>query len=267
MAQLPQLRTALRPYQQQAVDNAVTEFVLGAPRCRIDAPPGSGKTFIALHIVNRMAPAGTSIVVVPTLDLLEQTAGEWHKEGRPGRYLALSGDRYLPRNPALRGILTAVTDAATLAAEVSQTDGPVNVFATYHSLGKVADAHRLYHMPPWDVLVCDFTNRRWGVWDVRVEWSAGPGEGCGLGPECRHRGGSRSGGGDARWVVGWWWGSYGCRRSSVPAGGCPTRSWMRTARWWRRRTGSCVPAGRVRTVRMRMCWWIICGGCGSRDWT
>ncbi|MFC4469326.1 Helicase associated domain protein [Streptomyces xiangluensis] len=162
MAQLPQLRTALRPYQQQAVDNGVTEFVLGAPRCRIDAPPGSGKTLIALHIVNRMAPAGTSIVVVPTLDLLEQTAGEWHKEGRPGRYLALSGDRDLPRNPALRGILTAVTDAATLAAELSQADGPVNVFATYHSLGKVADAHRLFHMPPWDVLVCDEAHRTAG---------------------------------------------------------------------------------------------------------
>jgi len=162
MAQLPQLRTALRPYQQQAVDNGVTAFDLGAPRCRIDSPSGSGKTFIALHIVNRVAPAGTSVVFVPTLDLLEQTAGEWHKEGRPGRYLALCGDRYLPKNPALRGILTAVTDAAALAAEISRADGPVNVFATYHSLGKVADAHRLFHMPPWDVLVCDEAHRTAG---------------------------------------------------------------------------------------------------------
>ncbi|MEV6594753.1 DEAD/DEAH box helicase [Streptomyces acidicola] len=162
MAQLPQLRTPLRPYQQQAVDNCVTEFVLGTPRARIDAPCGSGKTLITLHVVNHMAPAGTSAVIVPTLELLEQTARVWHKEGRPGRYLALSGDAELPRDPRLRGILTPVTDAATLAAEISQTDGPVSVFATYHSLRKIAEAHRLFHMPPWDVLVCDEAHRTAG---------------------------------------------------------------------------------------------------------
>jgi superfamily II DNA or RNA helicase len=162
MPQLPRLRTPLRPFQRQAVDNCVTEFVLGAPRGRIDAPCGSGKTFIALHVVNHMAPAGVSVVIVPTLELLEQTARVWHKEGRPGRYLALSGDPKLPRDPGLRGILTPVTDAATLAEEVSQADGPVSVFATYHSLGKIADAHRLFHMPPWDVLVCDEAHRTAG---------------------------------------------------------------------------------------------------------
>ncbi|MGW2722372.1 Helicase associated domain protein [Streptomyces sp. NPDC001492] len=162
MAQLPPLRTPLRPFQQQAVDNCITEFVLGAPRARIDAPCASGKTLIALHIVNHMAPTGTSVTIVPTLELLEQTALYWHKEGRPGRYLALSGDQYLPRNPALRGILTAVTDSATLAAETSQADGPVNVFATYHSLGKIAEAHRLFHTPPWDILVCDEAHRSAG---------------------------------------------------------------------------------------------------------
>ncbi|MEU6495784.1 Helicase associated domain protein [Streptomyces sp. NPDC046984] len=162
MAQLPQLRTALRPYQQQAVDNCVTEFILGAPRARIDSPCGSGKTFMALHIVNRMAPAGTSVNVVPSLELLEQTARKWHEEGRPGRYLALCGDPGLPKDPGLRGIVTAVTDAATLADEVSQADGPVNVFATYHSLGKIAEAHRYFHMPPWDVLVCDEAHRSAG---------------------------------------------------------------------------------------------------------
>ncbi|MEV5910534.1 Helicase associated domain protein [Streptomyces chartreusis] len=169
MAQLPQLNTPLRPYQQQAVDNCVTEFVLGAPRARLDAPCGSGKTLMALHIVNHMAPAGTSVNVVPTLELLEQTAYMWHKEGRPGRYLALSGDGSLPKNPALRGIVTAVTDAATLAAEVSQADGPVNVFATYHSLRKIADAHRLFHMPPWDVLVCDEAHRTAG--NLKKPWA------------------------------------------------------------------------------------------------
>ncbi|MEU9331227.1 DEAD/DEAH box helicase family protein [Streptomyces canus] len=66
MAQLPQLLTALRPYQQQAVDNCVTELLLGAPRARIDSPCGSGKTLMALHIVNHMAPAGTSVNVAPT---------------------------------------------------------------------------------------------------------------------------------------------------------------------------------------------------------
>lgn len=162
MAELPRLRTSLRPFQQQAVDNCVTEFLLGAPRCRVDSPCGSGKTFIALNVVHHMAPTGTSVNVVPTLELLEQTAREWHKEGRPGRYLALSGDPDLPKDPALRGVLTAVTTPAALAAEISQADGPVSVFATYHSLGKIAEAHRLFHMPPWDVLVCDEAHRTAG---------------------------------------------------------------------------------------------------------
>ncbi|MEU3862669.1 Helicase associated domain protein [Streptomyces sp. NPDC028722] len=162
MPELPQLRTELYPFQRQAVDNCVTEFVLGAPRARIDAPCGCGKTLIGLNIVNDMAPGGSSLVVVPTLELLEQTARKWHNEGRPGRYLALSGQPDLPRDPRLSGTLTAVTDAASLAAHVMQADGPVSVFATYASLPKVAAAHRHFHMPPWDVLICDEAHRSAG---------------------------------------------------------------------------------------------------------
>ncbi|MFF3277335.1 Helicase associated domain protein [Streptomyces chrestomyceticus] len=163
MPEIPHLRTPLYPFQQQAVDNCVTEMVLGASRGRIDAPCGCGKTLICLHVVNHMAPMGTSVVVAPTLELLEQTARVWHTEGRPGRYLALSGGcPPLPMDPGLRGILTGITDPATLAAEVSTADGPVSVFATYASLGKIANAHRHFHMPPWDMLIADEAHRTAG---------------------------------------------------------------------------------------------------------
>jgi len=60
----------LRPYQQDAID-AWTE---AGRRGVIELPTGSGKTVIGLAAIE--AVAGPALVVVPTIDLLEQ----WHEE-------------------------------------------------------------------------------------------------------------------------------------------------------------------------------------------
>ncbi|WP_406404859.1 DEAD/DEAH box helicase family protein [Streptomyces sp. NBC_01643] len=224
------LRTQLWGHQELACDACVTNFAAGAPRVTVIMATGTGKTFVGLNIAQETAPHGSALVVMPSLDLLEQTAAVWRREGRQGVYLGYCSRDY-PQDRSLTGILTMVDDPGELARYAALSGGAVNVFCTYQSLNNLAKAHRYFHLPPWDILIADFTNRRWGVWDVRVEWSVGVGEGCGLGAGgFRRRGGPGSGGGGAGWTVGWLWASCGCRRSCVGTGGSVTRSWTRTAR-------------------------------------
>ncbi|WP_248869289.1 DEAD/DEAH box helicase family protein, partial [Streptomyces sp. HNA39] len=81
------LRTPLRGHQTLAVDACIDEFTDGAPRVSVIMATGTGKTLVALNTVQETAPQGNALVVMPTLDLLEQTAAVWQGEGRQGVYL------------------------------------------------------------------------------------------------------------------------------------------------------------------------------------
>lgn len=135
------LKTRLRPRQQSAADTCVSSFIEGYRRATVIMATGTGKTLVALHVVQETAPEGVSLVAVPSLHLLEQTAAAWHREGRPGRYLGVcSSDN--PADPYLAGILTMVHTGEELAWQAADTHGPLNVFCTYDSLDKVVEAHR-----------------------------------------------------------------------------------------------------------------------------
>ncbi|MFJ3339141.1 Helicase associated domain protein [Streptomyces sp. NPDC086766] len=167
-AAVPRLKTRLRGHQQSAADTCVSSFIEGYRRATILMPTGTGKTLVALHVVHETAPGGVSLVVVPSLRLLEQTAAEWHREGRPGRYLGVCSSND-PADPDLAGILTMVDNGDELARQAADTLGPLNVFCTYSSLDKVADAHRDHHLPRWDVLVADEAHRTAG--DYNKPWA------------------------------------------------------------------------------------------------
>ncbi|WP_274565135.1 DEAD/DEAH box helicase [Streptomyces spiramyceticus] len=163
------LRTPLRGHQTLAVDACMNEFTDGAPRVSVIMATGTGKTLVALNAAQETAPQGNALVVMPTLDLLEQTADVWQREGRQGIYLGYcSRDDTQVRS--LRGILTMVRDPGELARHASLTDGPVNVFCTYQSLNNLTQAHHDHHLPPWDFLISDEAHRTagnlhkaWGV--------------------------------------------------------------------------------------------------------
>lgn len=148
------LRTPLHGHQDLAVDAIVTDFDEGATRVTTIMATGSGKTHVALHAVQEIAPQGRALVLVPTQDLLEQTAQLWRREGRPGRYLGIcTPDEVLGRS--LAKTLTVVNTPESIAEAAADTDGALNVFCTYQSLCKVVQAHADYQLSGWDVVVAD----------------------------------------------------------------------------------------------------------------
>lgn len=158
------LRSPLWGHQDMAVDAIVSNFGAGAPRVTVTMATGTGKSHVALNAVQEAAPNGRSLVVVPSRKLLEQTAALWHREGRRGRYLGVYSDED-PADPALAGNLTVIHESEDLAHAAAATDGPLNVFCTYQSLGKIAQAHADFHLPRWDVLVADEAHRTAGNLD------------------------------------------------------------------------------------------------------
>ena len=70
----------LRAYQQTAIDNVVAGLA-DADRGKLIMACGTGKTFTALRLAERVAGAGgTVLFLVPSLNLLSQTLTEWSQE-------------------------------------------------------------------------------------------------------------------------------------------------------------------------------------------
>ncbi|MFJ6798892.1 Helicase associated domain protein [Streptomyces sp. NPDC091268] len=148
--------------QRAAADCVLNAFAMGYERQQVIMPCGTGKTHLAVHIAHELTPASRSLTVLPTLQLLNQTARVWYTSGRPGHYLGVCSDAQTSE-PVLDGVLTMTSDPAHLAAAVRTADGPVSVFATYASLPKIAEAHRRHLLPRWDIAVVDEAHRTAGA--------------------------------------------------------------------------------------------------------
>ncbi|MER6610554.1 Helicase associated domain protein [Streptomyces sp. NPDC000927] len=148
--------------QRAAADCVLNNFAMGHARVQVIMPCGTGKTHLAVHIAHEVAPASRSLTVMPTLDLLNQTARVWHTSGRPGHYFGLCSDKQTSE-PVLSGVLTMTSDPAHLAAAVRTADGPVSIFATYASLPKLVEAHQRHLLPRWDIAVVDEAHRTAGA--------------------------------------------------------------------------------------------------------
>ncbi|MGW5400390.1 Helicase associated domain protein [Streptomyces sp. NPDC003952] len=157
-------RQKLRPHQREAVDAAVRALELPAGRrvprtglrTQVIMATGSGKSLVAVHTAEELR-AGRVLVLVPSLDLLVQTAAAWREGGRTGRAFAVC---------SLRGEDAGVpttTDAAELAGWAGPPVDRVTVYATYASLGlgTIERAHR-EGLPGWDLIVVDEAHRTSG---------------------------------------------------------------------------------------------------------
>jgi superfamily II DNA or RNA helicase len=133
---------------------------------------GTGKTTIGAAVSHQVAPGGRVLVIVPTLELLAQTARA---------YAAYLG--------AAAGVIGAVCSeqAATIAAAEIRTEmahlhagvtqdpavlawwlsrpGRITVLATYQSLPVIAAAHATGNARPWDLAVVDEAHRSAGRTD------------------------------------------------------------------------------------------------------
>ncbi|MGW2866136.1 Helicase associated domain protein [Streptomyces sp. NPDC001205] len=167
----------LRPHQIEAVDAVVRglDIPLGKRvprnglRATVVAACGTGKTFIAAAAAHRLARDGRVLVLLPTLDLLTQTVREWRSAGHTGPAVAVCS---LDDDPALWDLdVRSTTSAPQLA--LWHGHGPVNVFATYASLGVLAEAHEGVYgqrLDPFDLMIVDEAHRTSG--SMGKAWAA-----------------------------------------------------------------------------------------------
>ncbi|MFB7616852.1 Helicase associated domain protein [Kitasatospora sp. NPDC056181] len=154
-------------FQKEAVAAGVREVKDGG-RVTIVAATGSGKTLIAAGCARRLAAKGRVLVLVPTIELLEQTAESWSlRGGRRGLAVAAcSREEALESAEAGGRIDAAVTTQAARIADLvtSVKPGePVTVYATYASMERITQAHQLYGLPAWELVVIDEAHRTAGA--------------------------------------------------------------------------------------------------------
>ncbi|MFD5433771.1 Helicase associated domain protein [Kitasatospora sp. NPDC127067] len=154
-------------FQKDAVAAAVREVKDGG-RATVVAATGSGKTLIAAGCARRVAAKGRVLVLVPTIELLEQTAEAWSlRGGRRGLAVAAcSRDEALESAEAGGRVHAQVTTQAPRIADLvakEKAGEPVTVYATYASLERIVQAHQLYGLPEWDLVVIDEAHRTAGA--------------------------------------------------------------------------------------------------------
>jgi superfamily II DNA or RNA helicase len=158
----------LRDHQVEAVDAIVRG--LDAPpggipvhglRGQVHAACGTGKTLMAAAAARRIVPRGRVLVLVPTLDLLSQTVKAWHDAGHKGPAVAVCS---LQDDPELWNLkVRSTTNPVQLA--LWHGSGPVTIYATYASLGVLAEAFEGVYgqqLAPVDLAVVDEAHRTSG---------------------------------------------------------------------------------------------------------
>ncbi|MEV8063246.1 Helicase associated domain protein [Streptomyces antimycoticus] len=158
----------LRDHQIEAVAAIVRGLDIppgGIPfhglRGQVHAACGTGKTIIAAASAKRIVPKGRILVLVPTLDLLAQTVKAWHEVGHKGPAVAVCS---LQDDPELWSLkVRSTTNPVQLAMWHGQ--GPVTIYATYASLGVLAEAFEGVYgqqLAPMDLAVVDEAHRTSG---------------------------------------------------------------------------------------------------------
>ena len=169
----------------------------GEARGRIILPCGTGKTRIALRIVERLTPPRqVSVVLCPSIALVAQIRREFLQHAqRPLRALAVCSDETAGYDPGregstaraedptadnsnvsaseIKGLVTTGPDViakwmADAKASGAKTDGTLSVvFGTYQSASRIAEALEAPEAPELSVLVCDEAHRTAGLRRVK----------------------------------------------------------------------------------------------------
>ncbi|MFD3539597.1 Helicase associated domain protein [Streptomyces sp. NPDC058662] len=153
----------LRPHQSEALARAVEELTPRSPaeppatglRTQVIMATGSGKTLVAVRAAEQVGGERV-LVLVPSLDLLDQTARAWRDGGRTGAFVGVSSlDSHETGFPH-------TTDPHTLVRLTSGHES-VTVFATYASLGNgILEAAHEAGLSPWGLIVVDEAHRTSG---------------------------------------------------------------------------------------------------------
>ena len=165
----------LRDYQDAALQDTITGFE-DHDRGKLIMACGSGKTFTALRIAERVAgTGGTVLFLTPSISLLSQSLIDWANDADlPLKPFAVCSDIHAGKRSSDDGdmspydlIETPSTNPEKLTAGFRRADRRNNmtvVFSTYQSLDIVAEAQKQSNgVPEFDLIICDEAHRTTGV--------------------------------------------------------------------------------------------------------
>lgn len=168
---------SLRDYQEKAISNVVNGLK-EADRGKLIMACGTGKTFTALRLAERVAGAGGRVLfLVPSLNLLSQSLTEWTQEAsNPIHAYAVCSDEEVGKKRrdsaddfemlAHELQYPATTDAKALAQAIQRRASDSNmkvVFSTYHSIEVISRAQKLFGLADFDLILSDEAHRTTGA--------------------------------------------------------------------------------------------------------
>ena len=156
--------------QAEAIEDAI-DGLANHDRGRLIMACGTGKTFTALRIAERLVEDGQRILfAAPTIALVSQARREWLRQTT--RKLACivvcsdptAGGRNENEDIRISELECPVsTDPAEIASSLVG-GGPTRVvFCTYHSLGRVTEAQAHHGAPEFDLAIADEAHRTTGA--------------------------------------------------------------------------------------------------------
>lgn len=172
----PAERKQPRPHQVAAIDEVLAGYAVGNDRGKLIMACGTGKTFTALKLAERVASenGGTAriLFLVPSISLLSQSLREWTAQTELDiRAFAVCSDTKVGRLRNTEDFnvydvpIPVTTSPASLVdamAHRKRAKGLTVVFSTYQSLPTVADAQTL-GLDDFDLAICDEAHRTTGV--------------------------------------------------------------------------------------------------------
>lgn len=172
----PAERKKPRLHQEKAIEAVLAGFRVGNDRGKLIMACGTGKTFTALKLAERIAAeAGDSarvLFLVPSISLLSQALREWTAQTELDmRAFAVCSDTKVGRLRNTEDFnvhdvpIPVTTHPATLMeamAHRKRAKGLTVVFSTYQSLPTVAEAQTL-GVDDFDLVICDEAHRTTGV--------------------------------------------------------------------------------------------------------
>ena len=176
----------LRPHQQQALKSVQNRFNEGETRGKLIMACGTGKTFTALKIAEKVAGVGKRVLfLVPSLSLLSQTLREWTqdselklnnfavcsdsdvgKKHNEDSVFANTSDLQFPATTNAKSLANAVKVVELKNGQNTMTV----VYSTYHSIDVIHQAQAQFGLPEFDLIVCDEAHRTTGaIWEGEDE--------------------------------------------------------------------------------------------------
>jgi len=158
-------RPSPRPHQVEAIDAVVNGFKEN-DRGQLIMACGTGKTFTALWIMERLS-ASSTLVLVPSLNLLSQTLREWTAAcNTPFVVLCVCSDQSVGKKPNEDEIIHSIKDLHfPVTSQVQEVDafmkgdGNKVIFSTYQSSPIIAESQKNPDIPEFDLVVADEAHR------------------------------------------------------------------------------------------------------------